>query len=316
MPVSSRRACPLCGGRSGDPSFPYATRWNGRDFTYVRCVSCAAIYVDPVPTPSELAVMYSRENYHDRHYAHLRPEGHYRDSAELLRRLSGGRRKLLDFGCGNGSFLLAATAAGFECVGIEYEPSAIENARRNAGVPVDDLGTVQASGQRFDIIHLGDVLEHLPDPYQTMRSLSALLAPGGLFFVEGPLQSNPSIVYFVSVALKRVRRLVGADRIATSAPTHLMLVGRQAQAAFFSERLGFRQLFFEVYEMGWPYRVEGRRPGSLGELVKHGIGSFAVVAARARLGGWPELGNRFRALLEVEPSTAPSPSPAALQTTG
>ncbi|MBI4349600.1 MAG: class I SAM-dependent methyltransferase [Elusimicrobia bacterium] len=276
-------------------AFPYRTHWNGRDFTYVRCAACRATYVDPLPTDSELAAMYASESYHDRHYPEIRPE-RYRASAVLLRRWSGGRRKLLDFGCGNGSFLVAAAAAGFDCVGIEYEPSAIEGARRT-GIPVYDLEAVRSSGQRFEIIHLGDVLEHLADPYGTMRSLGTLLAPNGILFVEGPLQSNMSLVYFASVASKRLRRLLGPERPSSVPPTHLVLAGRSAQAAFLTRRLGYRLLHFDVYETGWPYRVEGARPRSGAALVKYAIGLVAVLVSRVRLGGWPTLGNRFRALL-------------------
>lgn len=45
--------------------------------------------------------------------------------------------------------------------------------------------------QRFDAIHLGDVLEHLPHPASLLRELEPL---GGVFFIEGPLENNPSLV--------------------------------------------------------------------------------------------------------------------------
>lgn len=283
-------------------AFPHHTQWNGRHFTYVRCAGCRATYIDPLPTDSELAEMYTFENYHERHYPEVTP-GRYRGSAAFLRRWSGEKRRLLDFGCGNGSFLVAAAAAGFDCVGIEYEPSTIESAR-TTGMPVHDLETVRSSGQRFEIIHLGDVLEHLPDPGGTMRSLSSLLAPDGILFVEGPLQSNASLVYFTSVALKGLRRLLGRDRPSNLPPTHLVLAGRSAQAAFFTRGLGYRLLRFDVYETGWPYRVEGARPRAVGAAAKHAIGLLAVLLSRVRIRGWPALGNRFRAVLEPEPAAS------------
>ena len=55
---------------------------------------------------------------------------------------------------------------------------------------------MKASGRRYDIIYMGDVLEHLPAPAATLRDLDGLLAPGGLFFVEGPLEDNVSLVYY------------------------------------------------------------------------------------------------------------------------
>lgn len=293
-----RRRCPLCEGEPGPEAFPYRTMWRHRDFSYVKCTTCGATYVDPVPEPELLAEMYSRENYHDVHYAHAHAGGEYQRSAAVLRRFAGGRRRLLDFGCGNGSFLLAARHVGFDCVGVEYEASAIENAGRKAGVPVFDLETVRASGDRFEIVHLGDVLEHLVDPYGTMRMLSTLLAPDGLLYVEGPLQSNPSLVYVVSAWVKRARRLLGIDRPGRTPPTHLLLVGRSAQMTFFTRRLGLRPLHVEVYETGWPYRVVGRAPASIAQRLKQVLGDLAVLVSLLRVFG---LGNRFRALLATGP---------------
>ena len=297
--MNAPRRCPLCGGDPLGPDFPYATMWQGQQFQYLRCSDCGCTFVDPVPSSGQLAAMYSREAYHDVHYALVDPTGDYARSATLLRRHAGGRGALLDLGCGNGSFMLAAQQAGFRPEGIEFTASAIESAHQKSGLPVSDLETVLASGRRFDIVHAGDVLEHLPDPASTLGQLFGSLQPGGLLFAEGPLQSNPSLVYLVSKTVKRLRRALGRDRPGRTAPTHLTLTTRTAQRRFFTARLGLRELMFEVYETGWPYRLTGVRFRSVQALIRHLIG-LAAVAVSALVPVRPRvLGNRFAAIYEV-----------------
>lgn len=243
--------------------------------------------------------MYSRASYHDEHYAELVTGGRYGRSAAVLRAHVGPGARLLDFGCGNGSFLVAARDAGFNVEGIEFSPSAIEGARERTGLPVSDLETVRARGGRFDVVHLGDVLEHLPHPRETLTDLAGLLTPGGAFFIEGPLQSNPSVVFFVAALTKKVKRLLGRDRPGVTPPTHLILVAQRAQRQFFTRAMGYREVFFHVSENGWPYRVERPTRLSPGGLVRRAIGLAAVIASRVVPGRPRPLGNRFEALLEV-----------------
>lgn len=289
------RVCPLCGGRPDGIAFPYRTVWQGHDYSYVRCSDCGCTYLDPVPGRADLAEMYSRENYHDLHYAEIRADGRYRDSARLLRRWCGDRNSLLDFGCGNGSFLIAARREGFDGTGVEYERTAIESAARRSGAPVLTFSEVRASGRRFEIIHLGDVLEHLPSPQDAMLELRQVLAPRGIFFIEGPLESNPSLVHFVARTVKDAKRKLGIDTPGHVAPTHLMLVDRSAQERFLTRALGLRCVHFAVFETGWPYRLEQQTPRRPVAFAKAVIGSVAIAVSWV-VRGW---GNRFAAILET-----------------
>ena len=236
--------------------------------------------------------MYSRENYHDEHYETLDPEA-YRASVRFLKAFAGDRKRLLDFGAGNGSFMVAAKELGFAVTGIEYQSSAIESARRNTGERVLDWASAEAQKLRFDIIHLGDVFEHLPNPLETMTKLRGLLAEKGVFFIEGPLQNNLSVVRLAAASVKAAKRLVSRDQPGRSPPTHLILVDRTAQERFFRERMGMRVVQFRNYENGWPYK--NRLPlRTLGGVAKRGIGELARLAHRLS----DRFANRFAAIVE------------------
>lgn len=285
------RNCPLCDGKGAGPAFPYATKWNGTEFHYIECGVCAATYVDPPPSEADLALLYAKENYHDQHYRTLELNA-ARASVSWLRSLCPQARTLLDFGCGTGAFLVAAREAGFDCIGVEYEEAARENAGRIAGVPVRSLAELEASGVRFDVVHLGDVLEHLIRPAELMKQLRGHLGSGGVFFVEGPLQRNASLVYWCAAGLKRLRRVLGIDRLATAPPTHILLTDRISQFDFFVQRLGYSPLRYELHETGWPYLAGGEPVRSAATFIRQFIGRSSIVLSW--LTRRSVMGNRFR----------------------
>ena len=74
MMSETRGACLLCGGAAAGTTFPFGTEWGGRRFDYLRCGSCGAAYVDPLPTPAEFERMYDRSSYHDTFYEQVAEE--------------------------------------------------------------------------------------------------------------------------------------------------------------------------------------------------------------------------------------------------
>jgi len=97
------------------------------------------------------------------------------------------RKWLLDLGCGNGEFLLRARSAGWEVVGADPDAKAVEAARGH-GLEVR-LGGVEAldpSVERFDVITLAHVIEHVHHPGEVLEACYRLLKPGGYLWLETP----------------------------------------------------------------------------------------------------------------------------------
>ncbi len=111
------------------------------------------------------------------------------DRAEMRALVPAGARRVLEVGCGAGTFGAALKASGVgEVWGVE--PS---DASRRAEQVLDRViaGTVdeaipQLPGGHFDWIVFNDVLEHLVDPEQCLRELLPKLAPGGGFIASIP----------------------------------------------------------------------------------------------------------------------------------
>jgi SAM-dependent methyltransferase len=290
--------CLLCDGEAIALTYPYGTHWNGRDFDYRRCRRCGASVLDPLPADADFELMYRATDYHDAFYEDLN-EPTPTALASVARKLKPGGR-ILDFGCGNGAFMATAAAAGFASTGVELDPETRARASSNSGCAVSSLEEIEAAGARFDAIHLGDVLEHLPDSAGMMARLRPLLAEDGLFFVEGPLEDNASPVYYASRLFGAAKKALGRKLRGSYPPYHLYRTGAAAQRRFFEERLGWTVTDFRVFETGWPYLNPGDsllRPGSAGKLARMAIGGSARAVAAAARPLHLLVGNRFAALV-------------------
>jgi SAM-dependent methyltransferase len=292
-------ACLLCGGAPTGRTFPYGTRWEGREYLYWRCGSCACAFVHPLPSDAEFGRMYAQSAYHDTYYEEVVEESPTSLLPRMRSLLEPGAR-LLDFGCGNGTFMRAASRQGFRCEGVELEKTARERAASNSGCPVHALDEVKAAERRYEIIYMGDVLEHLPAPAAMLKALEPLLAPGGVFFIEGPIEDNASFVYYAARLFGGVKKLLGKPLLADYPPFHLIRTNAANQRAFFEKRMGYEVRAFLTVETGFPYFVDGDRllrPRSAGDFVKTLIGRASVAAASAARPFGAKLGNRFAAIV-------------------
>jgi len=92
--------------------------------------------------------------------------------------------RVLDFGCGNGNFLLKTKKVSNEVMGIEIDErlySVFEKAKLKV---FPDLES--ASVQDVDIITMFHVLEHLPNPRKVLTELQNILKPSGKIIIEVP----------------------------------------------------------------------------------------------------------------------------------
>lgn len=104
-------------------------------------------------------------------------KSHGRD--ELLPLVPRGATRILEVGCGAGAFGAALEEAGARVTGVEPDPEAAAEARGRLSRVLDvtlDQALAALEGERFDVVVLADVLEHVPDPVSALRGLRARLA--------------------------------------------------------------------------------------------------------------------------------------------
>jgi 2-polyprenyl-3-methyl-5-hydroxy-6-metoxy-1,4-benzoquinol methylase len=108
----------------------------------------------------------------------------------LRRHVPKGR--ILDAGCGNGSFCGALVAqGGYEVVGIDLAETGIEIAKRTVPAATFQLLSVQEDlvsifGSPFDAVVSLEVIEHLYSPKQFVQGMYRAVKPGGLLIISTP----------------------------------------------------------------------------------------------------------------------------------
>lgn len=97
------------------------------------------------------------------------------------------RSSILDVGCGTGAFL-ADCSSEFQTAGTDTSPLAVEYCRQRGlrNIVQCTLDAYPHPEERFDLITLLDVIEHVDDDQGLLRNALALLRPSGRLLVTVP----------------------------------------------------------------------------------------------------------------------------------
>lgn len=190
--VLAERPCPITGGCE---SQVVATRAReGHSLRNVISKNSGLIYVDPLPI-EDLSHFY-REDYRKSYKNVVTPKkkhifragGVALDRWGRLKSYLPKGTKAVDFGAGGGEWAYLLKSRGVDIFGIEPNQGYGGFARKNYGLNLF-LGMYQeADVERgsFEMATLFHVLEHLKDPVDDIRNMSAFLKDGGYFAIEVP----------------------------------------------------------------------------------------------------------------------------------
>jgi SAM-dependent methyltransferase len=173
-----------------------------KNFDVIECEECGFIHISPVPSMEELRKVYNEEYYSIEKPLYLEHTKEdldwwnlvYSERYEMFEKhLSAERRSILDVGSGPGYFLLHGKRRGWQTLGIEPSKQAASHSRE-LGLDIEDdfldERTVKKIGT-FDVVHMNDVLEHIPDPFSMLKMTHRLLRSDGLIYVVVPNDYNP-----------------------------------------------------------------------------------------------------------------------------
>jgi SAM-dependent methyltransferase len=194
-------ACPLCGHAPAGfllENSDFLFRTMPKTFRLFRCPRCGAAFLHPSPTQEDLAAAYPETYWWSgsrQTGLGTRLEQAYRELV-LRHHVAVARRhfpnpspRVLDVGCGSGSFLhVLERRTGVRGVGLEISASAAAAARDQSGLTVHagDVGTAEFPDGAFDFITMFHVVEHLAEPREALAKVARWLAPGGALLVQVP----------------------------------------------------------------------------------------------------------------------------------
>jgi len=164
----------------------------GESFKIAKCENCGFKYLNPRPTIESINKYYDVEEYHphkiseesmiDKIYLKVR-DININSKKKILNRLSPQNKTLLDVGCGTGEFIEAMQKDGWNVTGMETAKEARDMANRNDIQIFDDLKNID---EKFQIITMWHVLEHIHDVQKLMKNLKRLLADDGYLIIAVP----------------------------------------------------------------------------------------------------------------------------------
>lgn len=166
------------------------------------CRACGFRHAVPLPDPAAMEREYRETYYAEEKPTFLSHAGEDQAWAELAQTdrlevfehcLAPARRRLLDIGSGPGFFLATAQQRGWQVKGIEPSRQASAHARSLGVEVVEGFFNAQSAPALglFDVVHLNNVLEHIPDPIQLLTLARGLIEPGGLICVNVPNDFSP-----------------------------------------------------------------------------------------------------------------------------
>ena len=197
-------ACPLCCGSDVQPKWcyplPEATGYNSF-FNPIRlwmyCRPCHHIFARYFP---EKLFLYNDSP----RTPNLAFFSYYSNILKSIAQHSPGM-SLFEVGVGACECLLAAQEIGFDAFGIDVIDKHVQMARDKYGLNAQTADFVEfQSDKKFDVIIMGDVLEHVSDPVLAVRKAHELLNDCGALWVSTPnFDSAFSIVTGHNDAMKR-----------------------------------------------------------------------------------------------------------------
>jgi len=253
-------ACALCGCERRQ------LRFRATDVALYSCANCNLTYVSPRRAADALVREVYDAGYWKSSCASERGYSDYLACAAAYR--STYRRRLrvwskhlpasgrvLDVGCAAGFFLEEMRARGWNVYGCDASQAIVGAARERLASHAEQIvcAPIEArpfGDQRFDLISLWDVLEHLPEPVVALAQLREQVAPGGRLILEtqnidslaarllGPrwhhFKHDEHLHHFNKRTLDLVLEHAGWRRVARSTRA----AGKTIDLAFAAERAG------------------------------------------------------------------------------
>jgi len=172
-------------------------------YDVIECAECKFRHIIPIPSQEELSSIYRNEYYsEDKPVFSIERflediewwQLVFRERFEKIEEFMDGKPgRILDVGSGTGHFLLEGKNRGWITKGIEPSRQALEYSK-TLGLDVKDgFLTPESSHElgEFDVVHMSEVLEHIPDPLKFFGISHSLLKKDGLVCVVSPNEYNP-----------------------------------------------------------------------------------------------------------------------------
>lgn len=194
--------CNLCGFEE------YREKYMMGTVNIVKCKKCGLVCLNPQPSFSEIKKLYYEGYFKGKgfdkgidYFNGLKyKKGWDHISNSRLKNIEKFVKKgrILDIGCSFGEFLDIARKRGWEVNGVELSKFACKTSRNKFKLNPFNGTLEQAKypSETFDVITMFEVIEHLPDPLNTLKECNRILKKNGLIIIQtGNVESLSAKIY-------------------------------------------------------------------------------------------------------------------------
>ncbi|MEJ7708823.1 MAG: class I SAM-dependent methyltransferase [Pyrinomonadaceae bacterium] len=219
------RRCPICGSerlRLWRQGFDRLHGISTQMFTYSQCLGCSVIFLSQRPSESQIQSFYPDDYgpYRGGETSSKSPNASPFPFAKRLRGASTravGRSalflksglnsifpdklpgvlqqfytpsqrglKMLDFGCGSDRFLNSAAEKGWDTIGLDFSPRAVEQVRQSGhkAILMSPTAWSDLEDSSLDFVRMNHVLEHLYDPTEVLRNIKLKMKEGAVLHIS------------------------------------------------------------------------------------------------------------------------------------
>jgi len=254
-----KKVCRVCGNNNFSKTFYPDIYFNKKYFTFYKCNNCKSFNLFPIPTEDDFALMYGETDHSYLNKIDSKIEfdfkypfgSHQRYQLKFLKEISHllKGKTLLDYACGSGFYMKYANNLGAKVIGIEFGKDFVELLKKKTDLEIYTYEEFKEKYEqiKFDFIHLGHILEHVPNPMRLLQELSKFANEDTLFIIDGPLERN----FCLSRFYIDLGSILKSKKYIEIQPQHLTLTNAKSQLMFF-EKVGLKKERFKVVEQFFP----------------------------------------------------------------
>lgn len=280
-------SCPSCDSTHIKKSYYPNVIFNEKQFSYMQCCDCKLIFISPFPNKKDFDIMYPPEYqnglnviiYKDLTVKLPGLRYDYSYQFDLIREYSSGK-KIADYGCGSANFLANAIHIGYKCDGVEYNIEFIEILKQNfKKVSFYSIDEFIKDVQKYNVIRLSNVLEHLIYPKNVLEELHNKLEDNGILLIEGPIEDNFSVSQFSRKIYFLFRVSLQKKWKVYHSPTHMFFSNKKNQQRML-EHDKIEQLHFSIKEEAWPFPEKISFSNGIGDFIKGLIARLSMFSSK------------------------------------
>lgn len=216
---------------------------------YLRCKGCRSAFceIEPGRFDDVYDEYYEFEGSLENKYFYHESKRILRNTKWYLKRLGRFKNsgKMLDIGSGRGEFLYMAVKTGnYQCVGLDVSAKSAEYTKQLFGLDliVSDFKAELFEQEKFDVIYMRHLIEHIQDPYRFLADVKAVCNPGAVVVVH-----LPNDLSFTNSFKRFVYRLGKSPECGSMVYPYHLVGYNPYSLKFLFESAGFRHLETRTY---------------------------------------------------------------------